>query len=103
MVLKKHLDEQWFIKSKVRSIEILYDPRNMNNIYIPHEDGKGFETCYLLEPSKQYKDCILEEIIFNFELISELKEIQKDEQNQLNMDVDDRNRKNSQSSETEKI
>ena len=85
---QKALEEQWFIKSKVRSIEILYDPRNMNNIYIPYEEGKSFETCYLLDPSKQYKDCILEEIIFNFELISELKEAQKNKQNQLKVDVD---------------
>ncbi|WP_026881729.1 Mu transposase C-terminal domain-containing protein [Clostridium akagii] len=85
---KKALEEQWFIKSKVRSTEILYDPRNMNNIYIPHDDGKNFETCYLLEPSKQYKNCILEEIVFNFELISELKEMEKDRQNQQNVNVD---------------
>lgn len=39
---KKALEEQWFIRSKVRSIEIVYDPRNMNNIYIPYEDGKNF-------------------------------------------------------------
>lgn len=85
---QKALEEQWFIKSKARSIEIVYDPRNMNNIYILHEDGKNFETCYLLESSKQYKDCILEEIIFNFELISELKEMQKNLQNQFSIDVD---------------
>ncbi len=85
---KRALEEQWFIKSKVRSTEILYDPRNMDNIYIPHDDGKKFETCYLLDPSKQYKNCILEEIVFNFELISELKEMEKDRQNQQNVNVD---------------
>lgn len=85
---QRALEEQWFIKSKVRSIEVLYDPRNMNSIYIPYEDGKSFETCYLLDKSKQYKDCILEEIIFNFELASEIKEMKKNEQNQLKVDVD---------------
>lgn len=85
---QKALEEQWFIKSKVRSIEIVYDPRCMNNIYILHDDGKSFESCYLLEPSEQYKDCILEEIVFNFELISELKEMEKNRQNQLNIDID---------------
>ena len=86
---QKAIEEQWFIKPKVRSIEIVYDPRNMSNIYIPYEDGKTCETCYLLEPSKQYKDCILEEIIYNFELISELKERQTNSQNQFNVDVDE--------------
>lgn len=85
---QKALEEQWFIKSKVRSTEIVYDPRNMNNIYILYENGKTFETCYLLEPSRQYKDCILEEIIFNEELAAELKEQEKDKQNQLNIDID---------------
>lgn len=85
---QKALEEQWFIKAKVRSIEIIYDTRNMNNIYILHEDGKAFETCYLLEPSKQYKDCILEEIMFNFELISELKEMHRNQQNQFSIDID---------------
>lgn len=85
---KKALEEQWFIKLKVRSIEIVYDPRNMNNIYIPYEDGKSFEKCYLLEPSKQYKDCIIEEVVFNQELISELKEMQRNKQNQFDIDID---------------
>lgn len=85
---KKAIEEQWFIKSKVRSIEIVYDPRNMNHIYIPYEDGINYEKCYLLEGSMQYKDCILEEIIFNEELSSELKEQEKNQQTQINIDLD---------------
>ncbi|WP_061316564.1 Mu transposase C-terminal domain-containing protein [Clostridium botulinum] len=85
---KKAIEEQWFIKSKVRSIEIVYDPRNMNQIYIPYEDGINYEKCYLLEGSMQYKDCILEEIIFNEGLSSELKEQEKNQQTQINIDLD---------------
>ncbi|NFS20904.1 DDE-type integrase/transposase/recombinase [Clostridium botulinum] len=85
---KKAIEEQWFIKSKVRSIGIVYDPRNMNQIYIPYEDGMNYEKCYLLEGSMQYKDCILEEIIFNEELSSELKEQEKNQQTQINIDLD---------------
>ncbi|EJP6472070.1 transposase [Clostridium botulinum] len=85
---KKAIEEQWFIKSKVRSIGIVYDPRNMNQIYIPYEDGMNYEKCYLLEGSMQYKDCILEEIIFNEELSSELKEQEKDQQTEINIDLD---------------
>lgn len=85
---QKALDEQWFITDKIKSIEIVYDPRNMNNIYIPNEAGNRFETCYLLEKSKQYKDCILEEIQFNLELLAELKELEKDEQIQKVIDID---------------
>ncbi|NFE18027.1 DDE-type integrase/transposase/recombinase [Clostridium botulinum] len=85
---KKAIEEQWFIKSKVRSIGIVYDPRNMNQIYIPYEDGMNYEKCYLLEGSMQYKDYMLEEIIFNEELSSELKEQEKNQQAQINIDLD---------------
>lgn len=85
---KKAIEEQWFIKSNIRSIEIVYDPRDMNQIYIPYEDGLNYEKCYLLEDSMQYKDCILEEIIFNEELSLELKEQEKNKQNQIDIDID---------------
>ncbi|KEH96796.1 transposase [Clostridium botulinum C/D str. BKT12695] len=85
---KKAIEEQWFIKSKARNIEIVYDPRNMNQIYIPYEYGINYEKCYLLEGSMQYKDCILEEIIFNEELSSELKQQEKNNQTQINIDLD---------------
>ncbi|WML36203.1 Mu transposase C-terminal domain-containing protein [Clostridium sp. OS1-26] len=84
----KAIKEQWFVKSKVRSIEIVYDPRNVNNIYIPYHDGLGYEECYLLETSMQYKDCLLEEIIFNQELLAELKDKHLREQNQIDIDLE---------------
>ncbi|MFT9849998.1 Mu transposase C-terminal domain-containing protein [Aneurinibacillus sp. REN35] len=49
----KALNEQWYIKYKNTSIEILYDPRDMNHIYIPHTDGRGYDSCYLLPTSEQ--------------------------------------------------
>jgi len=84
----KAVREQWFINLKVRSIEIVYDPRNVNKIYIPSENGLDYDECYLIDTSKQYKDCILEEIIFNEELASELKDKEIREQNQNNIDLD---------------
>ncbi|MBU3098082.1 MULTISPECIES: Mu transposase C-terminal domain-containing protein [Clostridium] len=84
----KAISQQWFIKPKARSIEIVYDPRNVNNIYIPHDNGLGYEECYLLEASNQYKDCLLEEIIFNQELSTELKEKHLREQNQSNINLE---------------
>ncbi|MBY6838325.1 DDE-type integrase/transposase/recombinase [Clostridium botulinum] len=84
----KAIKEQWFIKNNVRNIEIVYDPRNMNNIYIPYDNGLGYDECYLISTSVQYKDCILEEIIFNEELVTELKEKEIKEQNQNNIDLE---------------
>lgn len=85
---EKAIKEQWFIKPKVRSVDIVYDPRNINKIYIPYDNGLGHEECYLMENSLQYKNCILEEIIFNQELLSELKDKKLQEQNQMNIDLD---------------
>lgn len=85
---KKAVEEQWFINPKHRWIEIVYDPRNMNQIYIPHEDGKDYEVCYLLEKSRQYKDCLFEEIVFQQELKRELIDLESNQQAQLNIDLD---------------
>ena len=83
---QKAINEQWFINPKFKRLEIVYDPRNINYIYILTENG--YEKCYLLEPSIQYKDCILEEVMFNDELLSELKRKKVDNMNQLNIDLD---------------
>lgn len=84
----KAVKQQWFINPSVRSIEVVYDPRNMNTIYIPDDKGLGYEECHLLEVSQQYSDCILEEIVFNQELLAELKELHQREQNQNNIDLE---------------
>lgn len=84
----KAIKEQWFIKNKIRSIEIVYDSRNMNKIYIPFDNGLSYDECYLISTSIQYKDCLLEEITFNEELEAELKEKQMKEQNQNNIDLE---------------
>lgn len=84
---QKALEEQWFINKSVRSIEIVYDPRNMDYIYIPDEDGRSYETCYLLEASKQYNSILLEELIFAQELQSECIQNEKQAQVQKNVDV----------------
>jgi len=60
----------------------------MNNIYIPYDNGLNYDECYLISTSIQYKDCILEEIIFNNEFVAELKEKQTKEQTQNSIDFD---------------
>ena len=85
---QRAIQEQWFINQKIKSIEIVYDPRNMNSIYIPEEGGREYEACYLLEASQRYKDIILEEIVFMNELQAELLEKQRREQLQSNIDLD---------------
>ncbi len=81
----KALKEEWFIKRLNQRIDIVYDPRNMNNIYIPIDQGRSFIICNLLERCYQYKGLSIEEITFIRELENESKNKYIDEQNQLDV------------------
>jgi hypothetical protein len=85
---RQAIEEQWYLKLKNRSIEIVYDPRNIEKIYIPHDNGMEYEMCTLLEPSQQYRNDFLEEIIFQQQLQSELEEIERSHQVQLTINTD---------------
>lgn len=62
--LDRAISEGWFTKNKKTSIKIAYDPRNLNNIYLPNQDGQSFEVANLLENSYLYKDLSWEEARF---------------------------------------
>lgn len=85
---RQAIEEQWYLKFKNRSVEIVYDPRNVEKIYIPHDNGKDYEACILLEPSQQYRNDFLEEIIFQQQVRSELEEIERSHQVQLTINTD---------------
>ena len=85
---QKAIKEQWFIKNKIRSVNIIYDPRNVNYIYIPDDDGKTYEKCYLLDQCMQYKNSIFEEVIFFQELRLELLKDNEHENLQKKSDID---------------
>ncbi|QBJ66103.1 transposase [Bacillus anthracis] len=86
---EKALNEQWYLKMKNQSIEVVFDPRSMGQIYIPYADGRSFDTCYLLDTSTQYKGDSLEEIEFYQQLLQETKarEANKQTENTINTDV----------------
>jgi hypothetical protein len=59
------LQERWTEKARMNGtwkLEICFDPRNMNNIYIKDTDGIDFEKCYLLDHQVRYKDRTFDEI-----------------------------------------
>ncbi|MEC1903460.1 Mu transposase C-terminal domain-containing protein [Bacillus atrophaeus] len=85
---QRAIEEHWYLKLKNRSVEVVYDPRNVEKIYIPNDDGMDFETCILLEPSQQYKEDFLEEIVFQQQLRNELEEIERINQIQLTVNTD---------------
>lgn len=85
---QRAIEEDWYLKLKNRSVEVVYDPRHVEKIYIPHDNGMDFETCILLEPSQQYKEDFLEEIVFQQQLRNELEEIERTNQIQLTVNTD---------------
>lgn len=59
------LKERWTEKARMNGtwkIEVCFDPRNMNYIYIKDKNGISFEKCYLLDHQERYKDKTLDEI-----------------------------------------
>lgn len=50
------------ILEKSQEVEVCYDPRNMNKIYILSKDGRSYKTCELLPSLRQYKDKSLADI-----------------------------------------
>ncbi|MGR6005533.1 Mu transposase C-terminal domain-containing protein [Bacillus paranthracis] len=85
---EKALNEQWYLKMKNQSIEVVFDPRSMDQIYIPYADGRSFDTCYLLDTSKQYKGDSLEEIQFYQQLLQETKKREADKQTETTINTD---------------
>ncbi|WP_429904761.1 Mu transposase C-terminal domain-containing protein [Heyndrickxia sporothermodurans] len=85
---EKALNEQWYLKMKNQSIEVVFDPRSMNQIYIPHSDGQNFDICYLLDTSEQYKGDFLEEIEFYQQLLQETKRQETNKQVESTVNTD---------------
>lgn len=85
---KRFIEEQWYTKLKNKSMEIVYDPRNLEKIYIPNDIGTDYETCYLLDTSQQYKNDFLEDIIFQQQLRRDLEEEESNKQKQLKINAD---------------
>lgn len=85
---EKALNEQWYLKMKNQSIEVVFDPRSMNQIYIPHSDGQNFDICYLLDTSEQYKGDSLEEIEFYQQLLQETKRQETNKQVESTVNTD---------------
>lgn len=59
------LRDRIFEKAKIGGgwkIDVSYDPRNLDYIYIRKENGRKFEKCYLLDHQERYKNKTIEEI-----------------------------------------
>lgn len=59
------IKEAWYVKARVNKswkVDISYDPRNMDNIYLHTKGDSLFEICSLLEHQERYKGKIFEEV-----------------------------------------
>lgn len=64
--------EEWYLKARIKGcwkVDISYDPRNMNNIYIWEIGSSEFEVCKLLQFQKKYFNHDLNEMEYLFDLI----------------------------------
>lgn len=83
------LKEHWFEKARNKGswkVDVCYDPRNMNYIYIPGSDNKSFEKCFLLKHEERYLDKSYDEIEYLIE--KEKIELRQKEEEELQSKVD---------------
>jgi hypothetical protein len=74
--------ENWFLRisNAPKKVDIAYDPRNLNKIYIYDKKTMKFDTCNMLEKSfKDYKDISLDELIKIRSTESKLKKLNNTE------------------------
>jgi hypothetical protein len=68
---EKAIREMWFdrarIKKRSEKIEVSYDPRSTNYIYIKGQDGRSFEKCFLLDSEERYMNKNLTEVEYLLE------------------------------------
>ncbi|WP_419877523.1 Mu transposase C-terminal domain-containing protein [Brevibacillus centrosporus] len=72
----KAITEQWFEKARNYGswkVNVSYDPRRTDLIYIMDQKGQGFERCELLGKSERFKGYRLEEVID----VLEFKKVEK--------------------------
>ncbi|MEA5498335.1 MAG: Mu transposase C-terminal domain-containing protein [Limnoraphis robusta] len=90
---EKAIKEMWFEKARSqmlspseKSLQISYDPRRMDIIYLPSPDGRDFEKCYLQDPDERYAN----RTIYDVEYLLAYEELQrkKREGQQLQNEVD---------------
>jgi hypothetical protein len=100
------LKENWFGEARQKSwkIPICYDPRDMSHIYLPSEDGRGYEVATLLDHQKKYQNKTMEEVeyYFAYELLNEQEYDESQKEVDLDSDIEHVVQKAKRSLENEK-
>jgi len=87
---KESIKDKWFEKARNQgswSIQVSFDKRNMDYIYIKNSNGLGFEKCFLLEHQIRYKGKRLEEIeyLLEYEKLEKKKNNEKELQHKVDL------------------
>lgn len=86
---EKAINEMWFERARNKGswkVDIAYDPRNMDYIYIRSKDARTFEKCYMLD-KRRYSEKTLEEIEYLDAYDQLKKDKNKGEQIQSKIDL----------------
>ena len=82
------LDESFAKRLKLKSIGIVYDPRNVEHIYWLKEDGMSYITFNLLERNGDFKGLFLEDVISASKKVAKLRQIVRKSQLQQETELD---------------
>jgi hypothetical protein len=87
---ERALREMWFENARNKGtwkINISYDPRNMNYIYIRSDDGRNFEVAQILEGYERYLNKTFYEIqyLIDYENLGKIKSEEKEIQDTVDL------------------
>lgn len=74
------LQEQWFVRARERGswkIDVAYDPRSLNNIYLRLNRGQQLECCQLIDAEQTFRGRDLYETLDHFEIRKQQQEISR--------------------------
>jgi hypothetical protein len=82
------LDERLYKRTKLRSLPIVFDPRNVGHIYWLKEGGREYTTFNLLDMCQDYKHMYLEDVIAANDQANALRKQARNSQLQQEVDLD---------------
>lgn len=82
------LDESIYKRYKLKSLEIVYDPRNIERIYWLKDDGTQYLTLNLLDKSLDFKGMYLEDVISAHKKAAALRQSARKSQLQQETELD---------------
>lgn len=84
----KLLDESFFQRLKLKRLEVVYDPRNVDNIFLLEDDGESSIVLNLLDTDYDYKEMFWEDVDYINKQAAKLHRTAKKSQLQQEIDLD---------------